>query len=450
MEIGAVIRIGRRRGLVHDAICGPDLAEIDELAGEDATLAPPFVSVLTLQILGRSGENQFDGCRNVSFGRHNAAADIRARRVVAQQPVHTAQRVTQITARVAADRVQQRAALGGFRLRGAAGLDDRNVVVANAFGGARRGAKILGADAPVHARHMVGTGQHARKCREHGRFHFGRQWRRPPRRANLALGGGAVALPHLDTGERKPAGGAGRVIADESAHRDGVGPRLPQLLLGAPAYERNARPVGIGTDEGGVPFQSGLGIRTAQQRPFDDFLRQRIAGGCRPRSRLTHLILTRELNRLFRRSEIGRQRCCRIGGCRPVDGEGDRVRALAFTCASTWPHACAPLRFRCRTSAFVALRLGVMLRLGGLSRLLRRVLMARRRDCERGCERDCGQRQQPHRGTAPPSRRPLLTGGTRVPAANRSGISSIHSQPRGTNVSSLPPRCAVDATATLA
>ncbi len=173
MEIGAVIRIGRRRGLVHDAICGPGVAEIDELAGEHATLAPPFISVLTRQILGRRGENQFDGCRNVPFGRHNAAANIRAWRVVAQQPVQTAQRVAQITARIAADRVQERAALGGFGLRGAACLDDRNVVVADAFCGAHCGAKVLGADAPVHARHMVGAGQHARKCREHRGFHFG-------------------------------------------------------------------------------------------------------------------------------------------------------------------------------------------------------------------------------------------------------------------------------------
>ena len=76
--------------------------------------------------------------------------------------------------------------LVGFSLGGDARLDDRNLVGANPFCGARRSAKILRADASIHASQMVGAGQHVGERDEHCGFQFGRQWRRLPHRANRA------------------------------------------------------------------------------------------------------------------------------------------------------------------------------------------------------------------------------------------------------------------------
>ncbi len=177
MEFGPVIGIGRGRGLAHDPIGGLRGAEIEELAGEHPTLAPPFIGVLTLQILARSREHQLDRGRDA---------------VVPQQPVKAAQGVAQLPACLGGNRVEQFPALGGVRLGGGASLDDRDFVVAEALGRAHRGAEVLGADAPVHAGGVIGAGQEVAERVEHRGFRFGRQRRRAapatasPRRAGAA------------------------------------------------------------------------------------------------------------------------------------------------------------------------------------------------------------------------------------------------------------------------
>jgi len=87
----------------------------------------------------------------------------------------------------------------------------------------------------VHARHMVRAGQHVGECGEHFGFQIGRQLRRMPHRANLALGVSAIALSPFDARERKPADRARRCLADEAPHRGAVAPLPPQPHLRAPA-----------------------------------------------------------------------------------------------------------------------------------------------------------------------------------------------------------------------
>ena len=116
---------------------------------------------------------------------------------------------------------------------------------------------------------MVGAAQHVGERVENGGFHFGRQFRRLPHRANFACGAVAIALVHQHTREREPANRAGRFLADEAAHRGTVVPLLPQPCLGAPAQQRHARPIGIGAKEGDVALESCRAIRVAQQCPFD-------------------------------------------------------------------------------------------------------------------------------------------------------------------------------------
>jgi hypothetical protein len=48
------------------------------------------------------------------------------------------------------------------------------LIGADPFCGAHRSAKILRANAPIHARQMIGTGQHVGERGEHCGFQFGR------------------------------------------------------------------------------------------------------------------------------------------------------------------------------------------------------------------------------------------------------------------------------------
>ena len=113
-----------------------------------------------------------------------------------------AQRVAQIPAGLAGNRVEQGSGLGGIRLGGGASLDDRDFVAAEALGCAHRRAKVLGADAPVHARRMIGAGQHVAELVEGSGFCFSRQFRRLPCQSNFALSAGAIAFAHQQPCER--------------------------------------------------------------------------------------------------------------------------------------------------------------------------------------------------------------------------------------------------------
>jgi hypothetical protein len=47
MEFCTIVRIGRSRRFVHDSVGGLGVAEIQEPTRKRATLAPPFIGVLT-------------------------------------------------------------------------------------------------------------------------------------------------------------------------------------------------------------------------------------------------------------------------------------------------------------------------------------------------------------------------------------------------------------------
>jgi hypothetical protein len=170
MEFGTVIEICGRCSGAHDLIGICRISDVEKLTRQCAALAPPLVGILAPQILRRRRQRELDRARKVRFGRHDAALDAGAGRVVAQQPVQTAQSVTQILARTGADPIEQRPALGGFRLGGAACFDDRYVIFADVLCSAHRSAKIFGADTLVHACHMIGVGQYVGKGGEHRGF----------------------------------------------------------------------------------------------------------------------------------------------------------------------------------------------------------------------------------------------------------------------------------------
>jgi hypothetical protein len=210
--------------------------------------------------------------------------------IVRHQPVKTAQRIAQICACLSGNRFEQRPAFGGVCRGGLASLNDRDLSRAKPLGSAHRRAEVLRTDAPVHTRRVVDGGQHVVKGSRHGRFQFGRHFRRLPYRANFALGARAVALSQQHARERKPAKRANRLRAEEAAHGGSVALLFPQPCLRTLAQQWDIRPVGIGSDEDGVAVKSG-GAVGSQERPFDEFLRHWIADQCGEPCRVTKLAL---------------------------------------------------------------------------------------------------------------------------------------------------------------
>jgi hypothetical protein len=298
MEFCPVIFIGRERSVAHDLIGGLELTQIEQLAGENTSLAPPFIRVLERHGRARGCQHQ-PGCVG--------------KPIVTHQPMNAAQRIAQILARFGWHRVEQRERLGRVRRDRGTGLHDREVVASETARGAHRSRKILGADALVHACPMVLASQDLAERVERLGFNVFRQLLRPPSLANLAFGAVAVALGKQDPRERKPALAARRLAAREATHRRGVAPLLPQSPFRAPAQQADARPVRVVGNECRVPAETRFTGRVAQDQPFDELLGHRIAdrffdAGCFASFALAHQI-DRLLDRLHQL-----RRSCGCGG----------------------------------------------------------------------------------------------------------------------------------------
>ena len=107
--------IGRRRGIAHDRVGALGLIEIEQLAGENTPLAPPFVRVLKRHGVGRGRQRQ-TGCLGNPIMTHH--------------PANTAQCVAQILAGPGCNRIEQFERPGGIRRDRSTGLHDRKVVAA--------------------------------------------------------------------------------------------------------------------------------------------------------------------------------------------------------------------------------------------------------------------------------------------------------------------------------
>ena len=195
MEIRPVMFAGRQGGIAHDLVGGFKLALIEQLAGETAPFAPPFVGILKRHGLRRGRQHQ-TGC----------VVDP----VVTHHPADTAKRVSEIAAGLGRNVVEQIERLVGVARR--TGLHDRKLVAAEALRSALGARKILGADALVHARTMVLAREQVAEQLERVGFGALRQFIRPPGLANQASGTVTIAF-----GEQRPArarSGPWRLSAD--------------------------------------------------------------------------------------------------------------------------------------------------------------------------------------------------------------------------------------------
>jgi hypothetical protein len=293
------------------AVGGCGVPTIEQLAGEQAPFAPPLVGILPLRR---------------SAGRRDRRLGGRGDLVLMHQAVQAAQRKSGIVAGLAGGRVEQRLRLVGVRQGGRAGLDDRNLGIAQPFGGAHRSGEILGADAAVHPRDMIGARQEVGKLGQHGRLGLGRELARVPGRADRSLGAGTIAGGEQHARERELAIDAGRLAADEAAHHRRIATLLPQPRLGAPAQQRNARPLRVVDHERDVAAEGDVAVAPAQQHPFDQPLCHRIGDRPLERRRVLELTLADEVERLPYRRELRRQ----VGERRPVLWTVGRRRFVAL------------------------------------------------------------------------------------------------------------------------
>src|SRR5262249_59233654 len=86
---------------------------------------------------------------------------------------------------------------------------------AGTSGGGGGGGEVLGADATVHARCVIGTCQEIGESSQYLGLEFGRQLVRSPNLADFALGPAAIAVAEQHSGKRQSALGADRVAVQK-------------------------------------------------------------------------------------------------------------------------------------------------------------------------------------------------------------------------------------------
>jgi len=98
------------------------------------------------------------------------------------------------------------------------------------------------------------------------------------------------------------------MITCEIANGGGVTALLPQQRFCPLAQKSRARPIRTIGDERRVSAKDSIGLRVAQDEPFNEFPRRRVADRSLYRGRLVCLALAREIDRIPYRREIARER----------------------------------------------------------------------------------------------------------------------------------------------
>ena len=165
-------------------------------------------------------------------------------------------------------------------------------------------------------------------------FELGRQVVVAPRLAHEALCAGAVALQQQRAAERKPAlGGERPRLAEIAAHDRRIEPLLPERRLGAAPQQSDARPARVLVDEGDVAGEIdaaavvAVAVVAAQDRPFDQFARDRIADRALDLGGLRGLAMARQCEGFLDGGEVGGGGRYGRGLCEPHG----RLRWLAWS-----------------------------------------------------------------------------------------------------------------------
>ena len=268
--VDAVIAAHRRGGVARHAIGGCASPSSSSLRTSRRRSSHHWSRSTSCGRILRRGEDQLAGF---------------FRLVVFAQPLHARENIAGVAARGGRHRVEQR--LGIVRLadhRGARAARSQ-FIAAEPFGCAHAGLDVVGIEALLHARLVVGAGEHVAEHLEHFLLDVGAALVVAPGVAHQRRGAGAVALREQGARQHVAALGGGRLLLGEKgAHRGVVEPVVPQRVLGAAAEQRRMRPARIGVHEGGVALETRIGVVAAQDHPFGELARDRIGDGlCRRR-----------------------------------------------------------------------------------------------------------------------------------------------------------------------
>ena len=236
-----------------DPVSQARVAGVEELAGDDAPLRPPFVAV---------GED----CRIARGAGHGVRGF--GELVVPPQPLGPGERIGGVRLERPRHCIQKGARLLGVVGDGDARLDEVGVVGAGARGGAARSAPVLFEQHPLHAEPVVGLGEHAGELLQDLRLELLAEAVPPPSFAD-ERGGVLVEPVGLEgEGERELAGrGRGPLRGEEGAHQRRGLAVIEQRLLGALADEGAGRPARILAQEARDALEADRG-RGADRDPL--------------------------------------------------------------------------------------------------------------------------------------------------------------------------------------
>ena len=200
---------------------------------------------------------------------------------------------------------------------------ERELVAAEPLGGAQAGLGVVGVEAVLHARFVVGRREHVAEHLEHAAFDLGAAILRAPGLAHQRRGAGAVALGEQRARQHVAALG-GRRLPVRRRRRGPSRRRLvvPQRVLGAAAEQRDVRPGRIGGDEGRVAGVSSASVLSERRMIHSASLRGDRVGRWRSRSR-----------RPRRRGRRGSPRSARLSRRRPATAS----RGSARRRRAAWP-----------------------------------------------------------------------------------------------------------------
>ena len=255
--------------LLHGAaaMAGGDLvgeariADIDELAGDDPALDPPFVAIhQDIAVGGGGGE---DSC---GFHRLVGSAQVL--------------RPRQDVGRIAAERRRHGVQRGGGRrtlvFHGTAGADQTGVAAAGIGGGPPGRLVILLQERALHAEAVIDAGEDIRKGIHHLGLEGAPECFRAPQVADQGGGVLVEGIGPEGEGEGELAWSARRTCSgEEGAHGRRVLALGEKCLLGAAAEERTRRPFRVRPGEGDSALEADAGAG-ADRHPFEQRESRRI------------------------------------------------------------------------------------------------------------------------------------------------------------------------------
>ena len=323
--LGAIILPLRDYGVAGDAVGLGGVAAVEHIAGGEPPLDPPLVGIDHTRIARHRQDHV--GCLDVAIG--------------AAQPLREAELVADVAARRRRHRIERRLGVLGLVDDGDARLGDGRHVAAGAVGIAQPALGVLGIEAHVRARLVVGCGDEAAKRAHYLGFEVGAEGIVVPGLAHVSLRAGAVALRKQCLRIREMAlGGERRVPGEEGAHHGGVAFLRPQHRFSPAAQEADAWPAWVGVDEADVAGGTRAVAVAAQDRPFDELARDRILDALLDIGRLRGAAATGSGNGILDGGHVDGGRA-RSGGPRHWFGR-ERLRRLGCPPGAAPPGA-APL-----------------------------------------------------------------------------------------------------------